>query len=363
MDTQTKFRQNLPILQHFDTDKIATSVGSFRKGEKGMYNILRLLVFGAIGYFSWLYVLPQLFQALGKVIAIGGTIAAVVALILLAPVIFKGIKRFTRTLHKALIKHDPFAELEAQKQKMLFNKEKFRKAKGKISSLKSEMEVESHNNEKEAEALQTKLTSARKSIGKLKSELDKTEKGSDKYYDLTAKIHTELSDANRTQNRYDQAKDFVRSYGSRANILGKLDNKLKLVGVAMESKILDFDATIDILKKDYEFAQKSREATESAKSAMLFDKSWELEFALDVVTTTIAQDIAITAGNLADIDTITSTYAMDEDEMYEKLNLLTDNIDAGAELIPDSKSYTRPDYDLSHEDKMSSGGFGDMFNN
>ena len=39
---------------------------------------------------------------------------------------------------------------------------------------------------------------------------------------------------------------------------------------------------------------------------MLFTKGWEVDYALDVVTTTIAQDIARTTGNLNDIDLLTA---------------------------------------------------------
>ena len=88
-----------------------------------------------------------------------------------------------------------------------------------------------------------------------------------------------------------------------------------MVETSMDIKVLDFDATVEILKKDYEFAQKSKSATEAAKSAMMFSKGWELEYALDVVTSTIASDIAQTTGNLRDIDTLTATYAVDNHEL------------------------------------------------
>ena len=48
----------LPILKHFSQDEIVTKVDTFRKGEKNLYWFLQLGFFGAIAYFSWVYVLP-----------------------------------------------------------------------------------------------------------------------------------------------------------------------------------------------------------------------------------------------------------------------------------------------------------------
>ena len=134
-----------------------------------------------------------------------------------------------------------------------------------------------------------------------------------------------------------------------------------MVEASMDIKIADFDATVEMLKKDYEFGQKSNAATTAAKNAMLFDKSWELDYALDVVTSTIASDIAITSGNLRDIDMLTTTYAMDSDELYANLDTLADKIKTGGDVIPSAKQYNNPDYQLTQDDKVKSNGFGDMF--
>jgi hypothetical protein len=130
----------------------------------------------------------------------------------------------------------------------------------------------------------------------------------------------------------------------------------------MEIKIADFEVSIDMLKKEYAFAQAARDATEQAKSAMLFTKGWELEYALDVVTNTIELDLATTKENLLDLDTLTSQYSMDSDELYSKLDKLADQIKTDNYSIPESKKYSNPNYKLSQEDKMESKGFGDIFN-
>ncbi len=116
-----------------------------------------------------------------------------------------------------------------------------------------------------------------------------------------------------------------------------------------------------MLKKEFEFAKNAKEATESAKSAMMFTKDWELEYALEVVTSTIALDIARTSENLIDIDALTSKYSVDNDELYSRLDSLADKIKTGDSTIPDSTKYTSPNYKITKDDKLNSGGFGDIF--
>jgi hypothetical protein len=86
-----------------------------------------------------------------------------------------------------------------------------------------------------------------------------------------------------------------------------------------------------------------------------------LEYALEVVTSTIAQDIARTSENLIDIDALTSQYSVDSDELYTKLDTLADKIKTGDNVIPDSSKYTNPNYKMTKDDKINAGGFGDIF--
>jgi hypothetical protein len=202
----------------------------------------------------------------------------------------------------------------------------------------------------------------------LKAELDEMVKkggaearNSDEFVNGNAELAKLLSDSARISDKRTQAKDFIQKYGTRAAIMKKFSQKLVMVETSMEIKIADFDATIEMLKKDYEFAQKSRQATDAAKSAMLFTKGWELDYALDVVTTTIASDIAMTAGNLRDIDSLTNQYALNSDELYANLNTLADNIKVGNDVIPSAKVYNNPEYKLTQDDRIKSGGFHDLF--
>lgn len=370
-ETATAFKANLsdlPILKHFDQNEISTKVDNFRKGEKGMFNIFKLAALVGVGYLTWTYVLPPVFQAIGQFLAVAATGILIVAGIIMAPVILKGIRLFTRAVHKALIKYDPFAQLEVERQKMLENQRTFRTAKQNIASLKTEMEVEASKAEKEAETGQTRIIALQGKAEKIKMEMDAMvqkmgvdAKSEDDYVNRASELQKILAEAQRVANKLNQSKDFVQKYGSRAAIMKKMGQKLTMVETVMDIKIQDFDATIDMLKKDYEFGQKSNAATTAAKSAMGFTKGWEFDYALDVVTSTIANDIAITAGNLRDIETLTSNYSLDSDELYANLNAVADKIKVGQDIIPDAKQYSNPEYTLSQSDRVKSGGFGDLF--
>lgn len=361
----------LPILQHFSQNELVTSVDSYRKGEKPIFSVLRLAVIGGLlygGYMVLTKILPQIFAAIG-IFAYYATIAGlVIGSIIMIPVFFKWMRLLAKSASKALIKSDPFGELATQKQKMLQNKQVFRISKSKIDALKNDMQVEARNSETEATNLQKQVVASQTKCGKLKAELEEMvrtggadARNSDAYVEGQAELIKMLADSQRMMNKLAQSKDFITKYGTRAAVMKKMGQKLVMVEASMEIKIADFDATVEMLKKDYDFAQKSRAATDAAKSAMLFDKSWELDYALDVVTATIASDIYITSGNLRDIDNLTSQYTIDSDELYTNLSLLADNIKVGKDVIPDSKKYNSIDYNLTSDDKLKSGLLGDMF--
>ncbi len=376
METKTQFKpnltdnaslMNLPILKHFNQDELKSSMDKMTGGAKGIFAVLKLALIGGLAWAAWTYVLPPVFKALGATLAAGATGIAILFFILAAPAIFKHLKVLARKIDKAAIKRDPFLELEKQRGKLLENQQTFRVSKGNISALKHDMEVEAKKSETEATTLQNKIVTLRTKVQTLKTDLDDMvakggaeARNSDEFVDGNALLAKMLSDSNRITNQLAQCKDFVQKYGSRAAIMKKFGQKMVMAETAMEIKLADYDATVEMLKKDYEFSQKSRAATDAAKSAMMFTKTWELEFAMDVVTSTIASDIAITAGNLRDIDTLTSQYSLDNDELYTNLNILADNIKTGADVVPVAKQYSNPDYKLTTDDKMKSGGFGNL---
>lgn len=360
----------LPILKHFDQSQITLNPKNWRKGEKGIATIVGLVLLGTIAWGLYRYILPIVFTWVGQVLGAIAAAVLVIGFFIMLPVIIKALKRLARTLHKALIRYDPFGELEEQKQKMVQNRVEFKEAKAKIKAIKSNMESESIKAEKEAKDYQDKVLTLQTKAESTKNKMTEVEqkvgaeaaKDSDAYVELQTGLMKTLSEAQRVSHLLNQSTGLVRKYGSRAHVIGKLDRKLNMVDTAMEIKIADFDVSIDMLKKEYAFAAAARAATEQAKSAMLFTKGWELEYALDVVTNTIALDLATTKENLLDLDSLTSQYSTDSDELYSKLDKLADQIKTDNYTIPESKKYNNPNYKMTQDDKIESKGFGDIFN-
>ena len=118
----------LPILKHFDESKgeIALNANTLKKGEKGLFWALSLALMGVGGYLIWKYIIPPLFTMLGQVIALSATAVFLIFLVMMFPVIMKGLRFATKNLHKALIQSNPFNELEEQKNKMMKNRDVYR---------------------------------------------------------------------------------------------------------------------------------------------------------------------------------------------------------------------------------------------
>ena len=136
----------------------------------------------------------------------------VLAFILMLPVIFKGLRRFTRLVHKSLIRHDPFGELEEQRRKMLQNRKIFKDSKAKIKALKNNMEAESLKAEKEAKDFQSHLVSLQNQAQKLRSEMERivSEKGNkgkdtDEYVELHSALARKLSESQRVTHQLEQS--------------------------------------------------------------------------------------------------------------------------------------------------------------
>ena len=93
----------LPILKHFDESKgeIALSSNTLKKGEKSLFWILAAGLLGAGGYLTWTYIIPPLFTMLGQAIALSATGVFLIFLVMMFPVIMKGLRFAT----KICIKH------------------------------------------------------------------------------------------------------------------------------------------------------------------------------------------------------------------------------------------------------------------
>ena len=169
-----------------------------------------------------------------------------------------------------------------------------------------------------------------------------------------------VSESQRVINKEQQSKLFMDKYKSREIVMKKMTHKLQMVEIQMENKILDFDATVDFLKTDYEFAQKSNAATYAAKSAIGFNNGWERDYALEVIAESIANDTAMTCGNLKDIESLTSNYNLDSDDLYANLELVANRLQVN-DGMTDFKQYNNPDYGLTEKDKRHAGGIADRF--
>ena len=376
MQTQTAMRtdsfnttlSNLPILKHFNQDEIVTRVDNFRNSEKNIFWFLKLAALGVVGGLIWVYVIPQVMTLIGTWVAYAAVAGLTLGTIFLMPQIFKALRVLARKMDRALIAYDPFGELAEQRKKMVMNESTFRIAKGKIKQLQQDMEAEAAKSEQDAVAGQSDVIRYQGKAAGFKAKMEamvqkdgEAAKSEDAYVDNAAAFQKALADAQRIVNKLNQSKDFVQKYGSRANVMKKLSQKLVMVEAAMEIKISDFDATIEMLKKDYDFGQKSNAATTAAKSALGFTTEWQMDYALDIVASTISADIASTAGNLKDIATLTSNYDLNSDELFANLNAVADKIKTGADIIPSAKVYRNEDYNLTSTDKQKSGGFGNMF--
>ena len=209
----------LPILKHFDESKgeIALNGNTLKKGEKGLFWALALALMGVGGYLIWTYIIPPLFTMLGQVIALSATAVFLIFLVMMFPVIMKGLRFATKNLHKALIQSNPFNELEEQKNKMMKNRDVFKNTKAKLKGLKNEMEIEASKSEKEAKEFQEDVLSLQRQSEKLKSAMDEMvkingigAKDTDEYVALQSELAKKLSDSQRISNQYEQSKSFIQ---------------------------------------------------------------------------------------------------------------------------------------------------------
>lgn len=359
---------NLPLMRHFDVSELKTTKGELKPGAKMISHFLMLIAGISALYFFGVYAAPIIFVALGKLLAVLLSVGILFFVWLARRPIRMIMDNIAKNFHKFAVRQDPFGRLEKAKQDMIANKRRFQVAKAKISNLKTKSESESAKSEEEAKEYQQSIQRANEKSHKLKAKMveivskgGEEAKNTDEYTHYNKEWMEEVANGTRLMSKYQQAKIHTVKYGARAHTMGTLDRKLVLVGTSIDIKIDDFDSTVEILKKDYEFAKNSREATQSAKDAMRFTSEWEVDYALEVVTDTIIDDIANTAANLRDIDDFTNLYGVDSDELYAKLEQTAKNISIGEDTAPQSKVYKNPDYILTTDDKVKGGDMTSIF--
>src|SRR4030043_1436897 len=183
MQTETKTITQLPIMKYFDDGQLVQqgkeTLAKWRKGEKPIASIFGLILIGIVGYGVFKWVIPAVFGALSQVIAVIVSVLAVILVIFLLPAIFKLFRRIVRWFHKAIIRWNPFDELEEQKQKMWETHDLFLKHKSKIKQLRTDFEQMSRETQKVAENSKSEVQRQTKKAGEIKALMEKmiTEKG------------------------------------------------------------------------------------------------------------------------------------------------------------------------------------------
>jgi len=373
MQTETKAVTQLPIMKYFDdaqlVEKGNMTLDKWRKGEKPIGAVVGLVIIGVVGYGVIRWVIPAVFIALSQVLAVIVTIVAVIFFILLMPAIFKLFRRIVRSFHKAIIRWNPFDELDEQKQKMWETHDLFLKHKSKIKQLRTDFEQMSNETRNVAENSKTEVQRQTKKAGEIKEKMDTliAEKGegikeTDEYVELQQQFINATSAGTRTNTILEKNIEWTTKYAARSNIFANLDRKLAIGATLLENKIKDFEESINIMKKDWEMAAASRGATAILKEILgPGGQNWKLEYALEFVAGRISEDLAMTAQNLEDLERNTTAFNFDSDEAYDKLLSIGNKLDAGQIEIPNPSKISNPNHKLTREEKNSAGPLGDIF--
>jgi hypothetical protein len=373
MQTETKTVTQLPIMKYFDdaklVDKGKETLEKWRRGEKPIGAVIGLIIIGIIGYGTFRWIIPAVFGALSQVLAVIASILAIVLVILLLPAIFKLFRRIVRSFHKAIIRWNPFDELDEQKQKMWETHGLFLTHKAKIKQLRNDFEQMSNETRKVAEDSKEEVQRQTKKAGEIKEKMDNliAEKGNeiketDEYVELQQQFINATSAGTRTNTILEKNIEWTTKYAARSNIFANLDRKLAIGATLLENKIKDFEESINIMKKDWQMAAASRGATAILKEILgPGGQNWKLEYALEFVAGRISEDLAITAQNLEDLERNTTAFNFDSDEAYDKLLSIGNKLDAGQIEIPNPVKISNPNHKLTREEKNSAGPLGDIF--
>ncbi len=373
MEMETKTVTQLPIMKYFDDAKLVQqgkeTLGKWRKGEKPIGATLGLLLIGVVAWGTFKWIIPAVFGMLSQVLAVVVSVLAVILVILLLPAIFKLFRRIVRWFHKAIIRWNPFDELDEQKKKMWETHDLFLRHKSKIKQLRNDFEQMSNETRKVAEEAREEVQRQTKKAGEIKEQMDKliAEKGNgvketDEYVDLQQKFINATSAGTRTNTVLEKNIEWTTKYAARSNIFANLDRKLAIGATLLENKIKDFEESISIMKKDWEMAAASRGATAILKEILgPGGQNWKLEYALEFVAGRISEDLAMTAQNLEDLERNTTAFNFDSDEAYDKLLAIGNKLDAGQIEIPNPERIANPNHKLTREEKNSAGPLGDIF--
>lgn len=363
-----------PIAKHLGDiqGQIQGEAKKWRKGEFTIFSIITALAIliggGLFAVFAYKLLVGYLLPIVGKMaqyIVVGGTL---VFLYMVKDTIAKYFKSWAKALAKKWITDNPFEELNNQLKLMIASESRFVDSRAQVGRLRTHLKIESQKKAEEAVTYQNNVTILTDKARKAKELIEKLEPQqvegdeSQAYIDALNDYDTNIAAAERAQSMYVQANNFAIKFGDRGAILDKLDRKLSRVGNKIKIKIEDFKQTIIQLKNEYDVANNLRAATDAAKSALVFDNSWELDFALEVITSSIATNLAITSSNLADIDMTTGILLgnSDNDAAFAKLDALANKISSGESKVVNVDKYNNPNYKRTAEDKQANPAFGDF---
>src|SRR5579871_4805380 len=90
----------LPIFKHFEQNQISLNPKNWRKGEKGIATIIGLVLLGTVAWGLYMFILPIVFTWVGQILGAISAAILVIAFFIMLPLIVKGLKRFSRSMHK-----------------------------------------------------------------------------------------------------------------------------------------------------------------------------------------------------------------------------------------------------------------------
>lgn len=367
-----KIKSTLPLMSHYSDAQLVTTVdnsGEVPKNIVPWYLITKLVILGGLGVAFVMYALPMIMTIIGVTFGVIVSAALVFAAIVLGPVYKKYLVELAKTIRKRMIDSDPFTILFGEKDRMIKNKKVFLDEKSNMAVLTNKTANLSAENETKALTIQSNITNILKRVERTKAKIsDGLKEGGEAYKEtaeynsLSNELRKLLAESNRSSSQLIQYKNFTEVYGIRANLFKKVGYQMDTILTAMDIKIDDFDVSIEMLKNEYDLAKNLKATTESAKRAMGLNKSWEVDYALEIVTLTIERDNASSISNMVELSQITKELNLDFDneESYDRLKLLANNISGGIDLVPSPNKYSNPDYVFTNEDKTKSGGFGSL---
>jgi len=358
------------IMKYFEgADTQASAIiGRWKKNERPFGAIVAL---GGIGLAGWgvVSIAPAVFAAVTPVVSAILTVLAVSLTIMSLPAIYSLFRKITRSFYKATIRWKPFDEVDESRDKMWEGHALYLAKKANIKKLRNQFEELSNQTQKAAEDAKAEISLQTKKASTYKAQMEdmiakkgEAIKETDEFVEIQQKFINAASAGTRNSTTMDKNIEWTQKYASRSNILATLDRKLAIGATLMENKIYDFEESIMLMKKDYEMSGALRGATTTLIQVLGPNgENWKLTYAIDFINNQINENLAVSAQNLEDLDRNTAAFNFDSDEAYDKLLAISNKIDAGQVLIPDSSRISNVNHKLTQVEKVSAGPLGNIF--